>query len=442
MKRYARSKAHTVICVLIIGSILIQTGCRKSDSANIDYYDLLKAYVAANATSEVQKSIDWSRIEKSDKPELFYRVGIKKEDFSNRFILFKLSSSKFVEGAVEVCLSFNKESLDGLLHTRPISVAKFSAYRFSNGFLVDDAQLLASEYDDPTGPPMLAKIIPDPRGNVGVITMQYSALYYINIRQAYDALGRPSTQYQLTGGERKNDYGGGTTYTSTVTGFPQNVIFDDDLNYEENTIVDIERMISCFNAVPDQGADCSITIYSDLPVNERPDYLVNYKQRYAGHCFLRLRKSNQGKTVTQNIGFYPNISIKSMATTIPITGRFVNDQIHGYNASFEMKINFIQLSMVLQEIRKCQVKRVKYDVDGYNCADFALQMFNLVRPNDPLSPQKYQLPDAPYNPLGTNLPHGVYRELTTRKKKNAIDRPQITISTSNLYSDLSSSACR
>lgn len=441
MKKCAYSTALRGIGLVIAGSIVLLIGCKKSERLNTQDHEQLKAYVAAKEPSEIQRIIDWSKVEESAGPERLIRVGFKYDDFGSRFILFKVNATGFVEGAVEVQLNFSTQGLNGMLYRRTIGQTARSEHVIVNGYLTDDTELLTGEYDGPTGPPMLAKIIPDPRYNIGTITMQYNALYYVNIRQAYDALGKPSNEYQLTGGERKNDYGGSGTYTSSVTGYPKTIIVDSDLNYEAKPMVDVERMISCFSAVPDQGADCSITIFTDIPVNERADFLVNYKERYAGHCFLQLRKSNQGKMVKQHIGFYPNTSIKSMATTAPITGRLVNDEMHGYNASFEMKITFIQLSVILQEIRRCQVKGVRYDVDNYNCADFALQIFNLARSNDPLLPQKYQLPDAPYNPHGTNLPHGVYRELAARKKTKPADRPQIAISTANLYSDFSSKAC-
>lgn len=438
----------------MILSVLLLS-CHKEISHNGTAVDLskLETFIKGSNPSLLNK-IDWSLVLAAQAPDIYYRIALKNSDFSKDFIVFKEDSRGNIVGAKIVGLAFDHTTLSGTLSTIDISehMKEKEEFIIINGHLADrytkdenqipNAFAAVDDYGHLTTP-MLAKIIPDPRFGPVVVVMQYSALYYISIRQSYEAIAQPGTSYQLVAGESKNDYGGSSHAGTSVinSGYPVNINVDDDRNFESNPVVDVQKMIDCFNSIPDQGATCSIEIMTDIPVNDNPGYLTDHNRTYAGHCFLQIKKSNQGKFITQNIGLYPKTSIKSIATTAPIPGRFVDDKMHSYNASMKIDINFVQLAVVLNAIRKYGATGPKYDIDSYNCTDFALNIFNLVRAGDPLVPDKYQLPGAPATVSGSNLPQGVYKALFMRKKKSPVDRPKIKLSGTNLYSDVTTSTC-
>jgi hypothetical protein len=53
---------------------------------------------------------------------------------------------------------------------------------------------------------------------------------------------------------------------------------------------------------------------------------------------------------------------------------------------------------------------IKYDIDDYNCTDFALEVFNYTRPADPIEIPRYDLPGG-MAPNGSNTPQGLYHRI-------------------------------
>lgn len=428
--------------IIVLSAFFLFIGCKKEFSkGDISVISKLQSYLS-KLDPTLQNEIDWNKTDKCLSTEVFYRVALKDDQNDSEFLLFKEDSIGNIEGVKFITLEVDANAMAGSLKAFDIVTKKIYQYKIDRGYLIVDrvvnnmpGSAMASVLDDDyMSTPFMVKVVPDERGGS---VYQYTSLDYINIRQAYDALSQPSGTYQLVGGEKKSEYGGGTVYSSSMTGYPPVIVIDKDLYYEMNSVVDILKMIDCFNSIPDQGAVCSIELMADLPVNDHPTYLTDRRKTYAGHCFLQLRKSNQGKSIIQNIGLYPKSSLKSIATTAPIPGRFINDAWHAYNASIKISLNFVQLSTILQEIKRIGAAGPRYDIDDFNCTDFALKILNLIRPTDPLVPQTYQLPGGPATTKGTNLPQGVYRELINRIKRSPSDRKSIKISTTNLFSDAS-----
>ncbi len=131
---------------------------------------------------------------------------------------------------------------------------------------------------------------------------------------------------------------------------------------------------------------CIIELFTDIPVDDSPSALFTWAGGSPGHSFLKITKSSEGKSISQNVGFYPEMSFKSMATTAPIPAKFVDNAYHEYNATIKMSITTSQLDKVLNAIQ-VTAKTVKYDVDDYNCTNFAIDIFNMVRSTDPIVQQ-------------------------------------------------------
>jgi hypothetical protein len=193
---------------------------------------------------------------------------------------------------------------------------------------------------------------------------------------------------------------------------------------EDLSPIDITQYLKCFSNIPDEGSTCSIEILSDIPVDDQPNILLNWQTGSPGHTFLQIRKSNGNQSVMQNIGFYPLQGWKTMLTPAPITGKFVDNSQHEFNAGLKMNLTPEQLKNVIIEISYL-ARFVKYDIDDYNCTDFALEVFNSARISNPIEIPKYNLPGG-MAPNGSSTPQGLFNKLKSMQQAG-IESGNITI---------------
>lgn len=225
-------------------------------------------------------------------------------------------------------------------------------------------------------------------------------------------------------------YDGSDSYQSSSSSEPVSLIHIDPLiliDYEwqaDNEPIEIEKYLKCFDAIPDAGATCSIEIFTDIPVDNDPNKIFNFNSGSPGHTFFQIKKSNGALGVTQNIGFYPKDGWKTTLTTAPIEGKFVDNGYHEFNASLKMKLTPIEFKSTLAEILYL-ARFIKYDIDNYNCTDFALDVFNKTR-TDKLQIPLYNLPGNELS-TGTRTPQGLFNKLQQMKNSNSTEASNITI---------------
>ncbi|MEI9945850.1 MAG: hypothetical protein WDN26_16720 [Chitinophagaceae bacterium] len=191
---------------------------------------------------------------------------------------------------------------------------------------------------------------------------------------------------------------------------PMVVEYEEGVNEEA---IDLEKYIKCFDNVPDAGATCSIEIFTDIPVDGDPTKLFNWRTGSPGHTFLQLKKVNGAQSVCQNIGFYPKTAWKVTSTSAPVDGKFVDNAHHDFNASFKAEVSTSWLRGGLLYI-KSLIPTVKYDIDDYNCTDWALNVFNFTAPTSELQIPRYSLPGS-VSMYGSNTPQGVFVKLREMK---------------------------
>jgi hypothetical protein len=240
-----------------------------------------------------------------------------------------------------------------------------------------------------------------------------------------------------SGGEASGFYGsmdgtgGGGSSTS--------ILVDYDGQYG-NPAIDLSKYVKCFTNIPDAGASCSIEILTDIPVDSDPGKFFDWSNGSPGHTFLQIRKTNGTQSAMENIGFYPRSGWKTTITTAPIDGKFVDNSGHEYNASLKMNITPTQLKSAIAEIQYLG-RFVKYDIDEYNCTDWALEVFNYVRsPLNQLVIPKYDLPGdaAPY---GTSTPSGLYQKLQQIKKAGGTEAANVDMGFKKGYVASSTGPC-
>jgi len=200
--------------------------------------------------------------------------------------------------------------------------------------------------------------------------------------------------------------------------------------------IDLQKFINCFNAVPDDGADCSIEIFADIPVDANPNTFFDFNTGSPGHVFINVRKSNGPQVASQNIGFYPKSGYKA-STYAPTAGKLVNNEHHEFNASLKMNLSPTQLNSILNKMQ--QLSNLNYDVDEYNCADWALDIFNHVRANKVAVPL-YGIPGSPLT-HATRTPQGLYQKLRQMVNANDPEKGNITIGIVKGYAGGSTGPC-
>lgn len=208
---------------------------------------------------------------------------------------------------------------------------------------------------------------------------------------------------------------------------------------EDLTPIDIKKYLQCFSNIPDAGATCSIKILTDIPVDNDPNAFFAWENNSPGHTFIQISKINGSESVQQNIGFYPVQGWKTLLTPAPVAGKFVDNFEHEFNASLTMNLTPEQLQSTLTHIQYL-ANFIKYDIDDYNCTDFALDVFNYKRGGNQITIPKYSIPGgaAPY---GTATPQGLYQKLIEMKKPGGAESSNITIPGVKGYAGKSNGPC-
>jgi len=216
--------------------------------------------------------------------------------------------------------------------------------------------------------------------------------------------------------------GGGTPIGGSGGPVNEPPILVDFESQDEAAELDLQKVITCFNAIPNAGARSSIEILTDIPVDVNPNAMYDLGEKAPGHVFLKLSKTNGAQQVERYIGFYPKSGYKS-TTYAPTASKLVSNEFHEYNASLSMNIAPERLATVLSAIQLYSARN--YDVDEYNCTNFALDVFNSIR-GIGLSIPLYGIPGSPLTQT-TATPGGLYNKLKQMWDSNDPEKANIVM---------------
>ena len=167
-----------------------------------------------------------------------------------------------------------------------------------------------------------------------------------------------------------------------------------------------------------------------------PNKIFDFSNGSPGHTFIQVKKTNGGQSVVQNIGFYPKTGWKTGLTNAPLDAKFVDDGMHEFNAGYTKTLSAEEFKSVLTEIR--YLKNMQYDIDNYNCTDWALAVFN--KQGDGLDIPLYDIPgNLPSS--GTSMPQGIYNKLLQMKRDNDLHADKIQIGFQKGYVAYSNGPC-
>jgi hypothetical protein len=222
------------------------------------------------------------------------------------------------------------------------------------------------------------------------------------------------------GGSGGGSGGGGSAGDGTSQDPPVLIDFEPQF---DNPNIDIEKYLKCFDTVPDDGAASSITLYTDIPVDDNYTKFFNWEIGAPGHVFITITKQNGSQRISQNFGFYPVDRKKVGLTYAPEDGKLVDNEGHEFNASIKMNLSVSDLQITLNKIRSL-ISTVRYDLDDYNCTDFALDVFNVTRA-DKIQIAMDFIPNGNTN-MGTSTPNSLYYRLHEMKAAGHSEANNIT----------------
>lgn len=176
------------------------------------------------------------------------------------------------------------------------------------------------------------------------------------------------------------------------------------------TSIDLESRLACFNQVPSNSSTVyKMTISSELASKNVPTAVIGPKNS-VGHAFLTLEKTNGTNVQRLSFGFYPEADF--LLTKQPV------DNSIGEESSNIDRRSDISYSVTLNEASFLDVAEQaitssenKYDLNDYNCTDYAIEVFNSGRPSN----EQLVVPNSanPYAPYTT--PSGLYLKLNSMK---------------------------
>ncbi len=143
--------------------------------------------------------------------------------------------------------------------------------------------------------------------------------------------------------------------------------------------IDLQKLIDCYGTITNEGAVYKVTINSDVPVDEHPNWVVyNVFGASAGHVFLTFTKISGGNQITQNFGFYPseNPPFSLNAPYIAVPSKLANDEYRDIDAQYSIYVSESQFNQGLQNA--VSFGNNLYELFNYNCVDYAMNVFNSI----------------------------------------------------------------
>jgi len=423
-------------------SILILCSCQKHFTFN---QDATSEYLQAHLLPADYNQVDWSTL-KNATVDGYIRLGFLGKSIATDFILLTVNQSSGITGGKIIQTTFRgrPEDLNATLIISNLDRRYLQTQEVYDGYVEQPAAEISLQRGvsqslmiEQTVVPVMLHMVPAETSS-GPHTAGFPYWLFEGLSgNNHPVPSGPSHTYTrmvptLEGG------GGGSGSSKTQP--PNNMVVDNHY-YGIHQPLDMQKMLSCFASIPDQGASCSVALYTDIPVDTDPEAMFSFRTVSPGHTFLKITKSVNGRQITQNLGFYPVSGTKAMAFYTPTDALVTDDANHEWNAGMNMTITPAQLQILLNNIA-WTARTAKYDVDDYNCTDFAVNMFNTVRVADPINVTRFFIPGAA-RPGGSQTPQGLFLELRRRKQLNNGEAANIQVNAgSKSYSGYSQSPCK
>lgn len=170
--------------------------------------------------------------------------------------------------------------------------------------------------------------------------------------------------------------------------------------------VRIEEVFDAFDRVPDAGAVYSLRLCVALPVDGDPAASMNFSGGMkAGHSFLVVGKECGDRRAFRSFGFYPATRLSMWSPLDAYPSIIRDNRRHLAHAWLDMPMTALDFEVV--RILSIAGAWSAYRLLSFNCAGYALEVFNSVRAEPLVLP--------PYRVHCWGVPIG-YNRLPSRKQ--------------------------
>ncbi|MFC3356040.1 hypothetical protein [Sphingobacterium zeae] len=141
--------------------------------------------------------------------------------------------------------------------------------------------------------------------------------------------------------------------------------------------IDIQELLNCFNNIPSNAQTTyKVTIHTHLANPSNPHQVYNASQSDPGHAYITMQKTNGSATRSTTFGFYP--SAGTWMTAIKDAENSAigqeNPQKRRSDGSYTITVSEAAFNNARNAALAGSAKQ--YDLNDYNCTNFALQVFN------------------------------------------------------------------
>lgn len=136
--------------------------------------------------------------------------------------------------------------------------------------------------------------------------------------------------------------------------------------------INLQERLKCFNSVPNNASTkYKVTLHVDKSA---------YNQAI-GHAFITLEKSNGNQVRRISYGLYPNTgNALIIGISMPIIGA-IGDESGDPERESDVRYTLDVNEAIFKNVMTASVPSLLiYDLNDYNCTNYAIEMFNLVLP--------------------------------------------------------------
>ncbi|MEP7375291.1 MAG: hypothetical protein ABI675_17960 [Chitinophagaceae bacterium] len=408
--------------------MVVLSSCQKQTATiqNLNEFPGLKQSLRDSLSMADYNTLDFSRVasaEHDNGKTVFLRIAFKETKMADAFVLVDVTRTGRINKGriVNLATEQSQPSFSGTMIVQSLTRQVIRDKTILNGYASSFAMTREA-----------AKVVPDPYVELPevIVSASYgsgggdvSFTSWINLVSVFAVNGDSGFYSPLdpfSGGGGSSSGGSSGSGISNATSPHEPILIEEDeiieVDFEsqyDDPAIELEKFIKCFQNIPDAGATCSVTLYTDVPVDDDPTKMFDWKSGSPGHTFLSFTKSNGGKTSTQYLGFYPKKGWKISLTNAAMPGKFVANDQHEFDASYTITATPQNFNSGLVEMM--HRKSMQYSVENNNCTDWALAVFKTVLPpNLWFTIPQFHIPGA-VSP-GSNTPQGLYVKLAELAK--------------------------
>lgn len=222
------------------------------------------------------------------------------------------------------------------------------------------------------------------------------------------------------GGGSSGGGGSGGSTTPSATNF---------LAAQPAQSINLAQRLLCFNAVPTNASTTyKITIHAHSAIQGLPSAEFNLPARDPGHAYITLEKANGSNVQRLSFGFYPKVETWVTPTKNGVASGIGEEYANQYRRSDIRMTRTLTNAEFTSAVSSASSNGTKtYDLNDYNCTDFALEVFNASQSSS------NQL-NVPNSNIGFTTPAGLYKKLDelrvggNQNVSNTSGRPPISTS--------------